>query len=294
MSCSSLPVLADGRLVDSTLLAGRPMFENSPARGTPLGHAACRRRYGPDALNMKRRYSSRITGGCWWREGGLRSFGATHLRFTMNSCGRLTDQIMPRRFGASTSRATTVRPPAARLLDGPDSPSRGETFLPARVCALVGMANIVRPAGSLATAPEYQTPMVDGMLWVYEGLIPSIWADGAFARAQRSIDAKRNFATEFARIAAAMQSAIVPVSGVRCRNTNGRARAALLYYQSPQLGRAFAAARRISIKNPHCCGLEGWTTLIRRRFQGAQESLDDFLQVVSTAGGSTGPKARAL
>src|SRR5258708_31481912 len=89
-----------------------------------------------------------------------------------------------------------------------------------------------RPSG-LAT-PDYQAPMLDEMLWVYEGLTEYL---GDVLAVRSGLITQQEFRDEFARIAAAMDS-----HGAREWRSlqDSTISARLLYYQS----RAWAARLR--------------------------------------------------
>jgi predicted metalloprotease with PDZ domain len=255
-------------LVDSTLLAGRHVRE-FPLGGTPSVtlHVAADT---PDALNMNadtQAHYRRLV-----REAAA-LFGATHYDH-YEFLWALTDQIMP--DGLEHHESSDNRSPLRTLLDDPIR--RAEANLLPHEYTHSWNGKYRRPA-DLATA-EYQTPMVDGMLWVYEGLTEYL---GDVLAVRSGLLTQEEFRDEFARIAAAMESH----SAREWRSLQDTTTAAqLLYYQS----RNWAARLRRQedfYQESALLWLEA-DTLIRRRSKG-HKSLDDFCK--SFYGGqSTGPK----
>jgi len=133
-----------------------------------------------------------------------------------------------------------------------------------------------RPAG-IATA-DYKAPMLDEMLWVYEGLTEYL---GDVLAVRSGLLTEQEFRDEFARIAAAMDSH----SAREWRSLrDSTISAPLLYYQS----RAWAARLRRQddfYQESALLWLEA-DTLIRRESKG-RKSLDDFCK--SFYGGENTP-----
>jgi predicted metalloprotease with PDZ domain len=242
-------------LVDSTLLAGRHM-RDFPLGGTPAVtlHVAADT---PDALNMSadtEAHYRRLV-----REAAA-LFGASHYDH-YEFLWALTDQIMP--DGLEHHESSDDRSPLRALLDDPIR--RAEANLLPHEYVHSWNGKYRRPAG-LAT-PEYQSPMLGELLWVYEGLTEYL---GDVLSARSGLLTEQEFRDEFARIAAAMDSH----SGREWRSLQDTATAAqLVYYQS----RNWAARLRRQddfYQESALLWLEA-DTLIRRRSQG-RRSLDDF------------------
>lgn len=255
-------------LVDSTLLAGR-YFRDIPLGGTPAVtlHIAAD---APVALNMSaatlahyRRLVSEATA----------LFGATHYDH-YEFLWALTDQIMP--DGLEHHESSDDRSPLRALLDDPTR--RAEANLLPHEYTHSWNGKYRRPAG-IAT-PDYQAPMLDEMLWVYEGLTEYL-SDVLAARS--GLLTTDEFRDELARIAAAMQSH----SAREWRSLQETTVAApLLYYQS----RNWAARLRRQddfYQESALLWLEA-DTLIRRGTKG-RKSLDDFCKAFYGAP-STAPR----
>ncbi len=132
-----------------------------------------------------------------------------------------------------------------------------------------------RPAG-LAT-PDYQKPMKDNLLWVYEGLTTYL---GNILTARCGLWTTNEFHQQLALTAADMQSQ----AGRKWRPLSDTTDAAQLLYEAPREG---AARRRGTDFYPE--GLLIWLeadTIIRQQTRG-QRSLDDFCS--EFYGGESGP-----
>jgi predicted metalloprotease with PDZ domain len=242
-------------LCDSTLLAGRYM-RDIPLGGTPAVtlHVAADT---PVALNMSadtQAHYRRLV-----REAAA-LFGATHYNH-YEFLWALTDQIMP--DGLEHHQSSDDRSPLRALLDDPTR--RAEANLLAHEYVHSWNGKYRRPQG-LAT-PNYQEPMIDGMLWVYEGLTEYL---GDVLAARSGLLTEEELRSEFAGDAAAMQSH----SAREWRSLQEAMDAApLLYYQS----RNWAARLRRQedfYQESALLWLEA-DTLIRRLSKG-HRSLDDF------------------
>jgi predicted metalloprotease with PDZ domain len=242
-------------LVDSTLLAGRYMRDIALG-GTPAVtlHLAADT---PVALNMSAATESQYKRLV--REAAA-LFGATHYDH-YEFLWALTDQIMP--DGLEHHESSDDRSPLRALLDDPIR--RAEANLLPHEYVHSWNGKYRRPAG-LAT-PNYQEPMLDELLWVYEGLTEYL---GDVLSVRSGLLTEQEFRDEFARIAAAMDSH----SGREWRSLRDSTVAAqLLYYQS----RAWAARLRRQddfYQESALLWLEA-DTLIRRESKG-RKSLDDF------------------
>jgi predicted metalloprotease with PDZ domain len=255
-------------LVDSTLLAGR-YFRDIPLGGAPAVtlHIAADT---PVALNMStetQAHYRRLV-----REAG-ELFGATHYNH-YDFLWALTDQIMP--DGLEHHESSDDRSPLRALLDDPIR--RAEANLLPHEYAHSWNGKYRRPAG-IAT-PDYQAPMLDEMLWVYEGLTEYL---GDVLAVRSGLLTEQEFRDEFARIAAAMDSH----SAREWRSLRDTTISAhLLYYQS----RAWAARLRRQddfYQESALLWLEA-DTLIRRESKG-HKSLDDFCKLFY-GGQSTAPQ----
>ncbi len=255
-------------LVDSTLLAGR-YFRDIALGGTPQVtlHIAADT---PVALNMSadtQTHYKRLV-----REAAA-LFGATHYT-RYEFLWALTDQIMP--DGLEHHESSDDRSPLRALLDDPIR--RAEANLLPHEYVHSWNGKYRRPAG-LAT-PDYQAPMLDEMLWVYEGLTEYL---GDVLAVRSGLLTDQEFRDEFARIAAAMDSHSAR-EWRSLRETTISAQ--LLYYQS----RAWAARLRRQddfYQESALLWLEA-DTLIRRESKG-HKSLDDFCKLFH-GGQSTAPK----
>jgi predicted metalloprotease with PDZ domain len=255
-------------LVDSTLLAGR-YFRDIPLGGTPAVslHIAADT---PVALNMSadtQAHYRRLV-----REAG-ELFGATHYNH-YDFLWALTDQIMP--DGLEHHESSDDRSPLRALLDDPIR--RAEANLLPHEYVHSWNGKYRRPAG-LAT-PNYQAPMLDELLWVYEGLTEYL---GDVLAVRSGLLTGEEFRDEFARIAAAMDSH----SAREWRSLQDTTVSAqLLYYQS----RAWAARLRRQddfYQESALLWLEA-DTLIRRQSKG-RRSLDDFCKLFY-GGQNSGPR----
>ena len=255
-------------LVDSTLLAGR-YFRDVALGGTPAVtlHLAADT---PVALNM-----SAATAAHYRRlvREAAALFGATHYN-RYEFLWALTDQIMP--DGLEHHESSDDRSPLRALLDDPIR--RAEANLLPHEYVHSWNGKYRRPRG-IAT-PNYQEPMVDEMLWVYEGLTEYL---GDVLAARSGLLTEEEFRSELAHDAAAMQSH----SAREWRSLQETTVAApLLYYQS----RNWAARLRRQedfYQESALLWLEA-DALIRRESKG-RKSLDDFCKLFYGAP-STPPK----
>lgn len=245
-------------LVDSTLFAGRYMKEIALG-GSPTVtlHVAAD---APVALNMSAETEAHYRRLV--REAAA-LFGATHYDH-YDFLWSLTDQIMP--DGLEHHQSSDNRSPLRALVDDPTR--RAEANLLAHEYVHSWNGKYRRPEG-LAT-PDYQAPMLDEMLWVYEGLTEYL---GDVLAVRSGLLTEQEFRDEFARIAAAMDAH----SGREWRSLQETTVAAqLLYYQS----RAWAARLRRQddfYQESALLWLEA-DTLIRRESKG-RRSLDDFCKL---------------
>jgi predicted metalloprotease with PDZ domain len=255
-------------LVDSTLLAGR-YFRDLPLGGSPAVtlHLAADT---PVALNMSAETTAHYRRLV--REAAA-LFGATHYR-RYEFLWALTDQIMP--DGLEHHESSDDRSPLRALLD--DQVRRAEANLLAHEYVHSWNGKYRRPRG-IAT-PNYQEPMQDDMLWVYEGLTEYL---GDVLAARSGLLTEEEFRSELAHDAAAMQSH----SAREWRSLQETTIAApLLYYQS----RSWAARLRRQddfYQESALLWLEA-DALIRRESKG-RKSLDDFCKLFYGAP-STNPK----
>ena len=245
-------------LVDSTLLAGR-YFMEVPLGGTPAVtlHIAAD---SPVALNMSAEtemHYRRLV------KEAAALFGATHYNH-YEFLWALTDQIMP--DGLEHHESSDDRSPLRALIDDPVR--RAEANLLPHEYVHSWNGKFRRPAG-LAT-PNYQEPMLDEMLWVYEGLTEYL---GDVLAARSGLLTQAEFRDELARIGAAMDSH----SSRQWRSLQETTVAAqLLYYQS----RGWAARLRRQddfYQESALLWLEA-DALIRRESKG-RRSLDDFCKL---------------
>jgi len=255
-------------LVDSTLLAGR-YFREFALGGTPAVtlHVAADT---PVALNMSaetQAHYRRLV-----RE-ATALFGATHYNH-YEFLWALSDQFMP--DGIEHHESSDNRSPLRALVDDPIR--RAEANLLPHEYVHSWNGKYRRPVG-LAT-PDYQAPMRDDMLWVYEGLTEYL-SDVLAVRS--GLLTTLEFRDEFARIAAAMDSHTAR-EWRSLRDTTISAQ--LLYYQS----RAWAARLRRQddfYQESALLWLEA-DTVIRRESKG-RKSLDDFCKLFY-GGHSTAPE----
>ena len=255
-------------LVDSTLLAGR-YFRDMPLGGAPAVtlHIAADT---PVALIMSaetQAHYRRLV-----RE-AVELFGATHYN-KYEFLWALTDQIMP--DGLEHHESSDDRSPLRALLDDPIR--RAEANLLPHEYVHSWNGKYRRPAG-IATS-DYQAPMLDEMLWVYEGLTEYL---GDVLAVRSGLLTAQEFRDEFARIAAAMDSHRAR-EWRSLRDTTIAAQ--LLYYQS----RAWTARLRRQddfYQESALLWLEA-DTLIRRESK-ERKSLDDFCRLFY-GGQSTAPK----
>ena len=255
-------------LVDSTLLAGR-YFRDVALGGTPAVtlHIAADT---PVALNMSAETAAHYRRLV--REAAA-LFGATHYN-RYEFLWALTDQIMP--DGLEHHESSDDRSPLRALLDDPIR--RAEANLLPHEYVHSWNGKYRRPRG-IATA-NYQEPMVDEMLWVYEGLTEYL---GDVLAARSGLLTEKEFRSELAHDAAAMQSHTAREWRSLQETTDA---APLLYYQS----RNWAARLRRQedfYQESALLWLEA-DALIRRESKG-RKSLDDFCKLFYGAP-STPPK----
>lgn len=245
-------------LADSTLLAGR-YVKDLPLGGSPAVtlHLAADT---PVALALSPQTEAHYR--ALVREASL-LFGATHYDH-YEFLWALTDQIMP--DGLEHHESSDDRSPLRALVDDPVR--RAEANLLPHEYVHSWNGKFRRPVG-LAT-PNFQEPMLDEMLWVYEGLTEYL---GDVLAARSGLFTEGEFRDELARIAAAMDSH----SSRQWRSLQDTTVAAqLLYYQS----RGWAARLRRQddfYQESALLWLEA-DTLIRRESKG-RKSLDDFCKV---------------
>ena len=255
-------------LVDSTLLAGS-YLRDIPLGGTPAVtlHLAADT---PVALGMNvetEAHYRRLV-----REAAT-LFGAVHYSH-YEFLWSLTDQIMP--DGLEHHQSSDDRSPLRALLDDPIR--RAEANLLSHEYVHSWNGKYRRPRG-IATA-NYQDPMLDGLLWAYEGLTEYL---GDVLAARSGLLTDEEFRGELAHDAAAMQSH----AAREWRSLQDTTVAApLLYYQS----RNWAARLRRQedfYQESALLWLEA-DTLIRRLSKG-RRSLDDFCRLFYGPP-STGPE----
>jgi predicted metalloprotease with PDZ domain len=255
-------------LVDSTLLAGR-YFRDFPLGGSPAVtlHIAADTAVSLNMSAETQAHYRRLV------DEATTLFGATHYNH-YEFLWALTDQIMP--DGLEHHESSDDRSPLRTLLDDPIR--RAEANLLPHEYVHSWNGKYRRPAG-LAT-PNYQEPMLDEMLWVYEGLTEYL---GDVLAVRSGLLSDQEFRDEFARLAALMD-----LHSARewrsLRDTTISAQ--LLYYQS----RAWAARLRRQddfYQESALLWLEA-DTLIRRESKG-RKSLDDFCKLFY-GGQSSGPK----
>ncbi len=255
-------------LVDSTLIAGRYMRDIALG-GTPAVtlHIAADT---PVALNMSAETQSHYRRLV--REANA-LFGATHYDH-YEFLWSLTDQIMP--DGLEHHQSSDDRSPLRALVDDPIR--RAEANLLPHEYVHSWNGKFRRPR-AIAT-PNYQEPMVDELLWVYEGLTEYL---GNVLAVRSGLLTEEEFRSELAHDAAAMQSH----RGREWRSLQETTDAApLLYYQS----RNWAARLRRQedfYQESALLWLEADAT-IRRESKG-KRSLDDFCRLFYGLP-STGPR----
>lgn len=242
-------------LVDSTLLTGR-YWKSLDLGGTPdvrLDIAADRPALLEMAAPVEAHYRNLV-------KEATALFGATHYGH-YQFLWILTDQIMP--DGIEHHESSDNRSPARALLD--DNIRRAEANLLAHEYTHSWNGKYRRPAG-LAT-PDYQAPMRDELLWVYEGLTEYL---GDVLAARSGLLTQAEFRDEIARLAAQMDIH----KGREWRSLQDTTDAAqILYYQD----RNWAARLRRQddfYQESALLWLEA-DTIIRRASQG-KRSLDDF------------------
>ena len=257
-------------LVDSTLLTGRftRTIELGGSPAVQMQIAADRPATLAMSASMLKHYESLV------RE-ATALFGATHYRH-YQFLWVLTNQIMP--DGIEHHESSDNRSPARALLD--DDIRRAEANLLPHEYTHSWNGKFRRPAG-LATS-DYQTPMRDGLLWVYEGLTEYL---GDVLATRSGLLTQAEFRDELARLGAQMDVH----KGREWRSLQDTTDAApLLYYQD----RNWAARLRRQddfYQESALLWLEA-DTIIRRLSHG-QRSLDDFCRRFY-GGDSTGPEVR--
>ena len=257
-------------LVDSTLLAGK-YFRVLELGGTPAVKLAIAADQ-PAALAMSAgtldHYRNLVAEA-------TALFGATHYRHYQFQW-TLTEQIMP--DGIEHHESSDDRSPLRTLLD--DDTRRAEAPLLPHEYTHSWNGKFRRPAG-LAT-PDYQAPMRDELLWVYEGLTEYL---GDVLATRSGLLTGAEFRDELARIAAQLEVH----KGRDWRSLEDAVIAApLLYYQD------WNWASRLRRQDDFywesaLLWLEA-DTLIRRLSKG-QRSLDDFCRRFY-GGASTAPEVR--
>lgn len=257
-------------LVDSTLLAGK-YFRTIELGGNPpvqMQIAADRQAalvMTPATLQHYRNLVAEATA----------LFGATHYR-KYQFLWALTDQIMP--DGIEHHESSDDRSPLRALLD--DDIRRAEANLLPHEYSHSWNGKFLRPAG-IAT-PNFQEPMRDELLWVYEGLTEYL---GDVLAARSGILTQLEFRDELARIAASMETHTARSWRSLADSTTA---APLLYYQDTNWS---ARLRRQDdfYQDSALLWLEA-DTLIRRESHG-KRSLDDFCRAFYGAP-STAPLVR--
>ncbi len=258
------------RLVDSTLLAGR-YWRTVELGGKPAVwmHIAADR---PALLDMSPEIAEHYRNLV---QEARALFGATHYE-RYQFLWILTDQIMP--DGIEHHESSDNRSPARALLD--DNIRRAEANLLPHEYTHSWNGKFRRPIG-LAT-PDFQEPMRDELLWVYEGLTEYL---GDVLAARSGLFTQGEFRDELARLAAQMDVH----KGREWRPLQDTTDAAqLLYYQD----RNWAARLRRQddfYQESALLWLEA-DTLIRRRSNG-RRSLDDFCRRFY-GGADTAPEVR--
>lgn len=242
-------------LVDSTLIAGR-YFRRIALGGNPaveLDIAADR----AAALEMKPEVLEHYRNVV----GEARAlFGAVHY-LHYNFLWTLTDQIME--DGIEHHQSSDNRSPLRTLAD--DDFRRSEASLLTHEYTHSWNGKFRRPA-DLAT-PEYQTPMQDDLLWVYEGLTEYL---GDVLAARSGLLTTEEFRDELARLAAQMDIH----HGRDWRSlADTTAAAQLLYYQDKNW--ASRLRRQDDFYQESALLWLEADTIIRRLSKGSR-SLDDF------------------
>jgi len=257
-------------LVDSTLLTGR-YWRTLDLGGTPavrLDIAADRPALLEMAAPIEEHYRNLV-------KEAAALFGATHYR-RYQFLWILTDQIMP--DGIEHHESSDNRSPARALLD--DNIRRAEANLLAHEYTHSWNGKFRRPVG-LAT-PDYQAPMHDDLLWVYEGLTEYL---GDVLAARSGLLAPNEFRDELARLAAQMDVH----KGRDWRSLQDTADAAQLVYYQDKNWAARLRRQDDFYQESALLWLEA-DTLIRRESQG-RRSLDDFCRRFYGAP-STGPRVQ--
>ena len=250
-------------LVDSTLLAGR-YFRDIALADNPVVtlHIAADT---PVALHMRpeivTHYQNLV------RE-ATTLFGSTHYNH-YEFLWSLTDQIMP--DGLEHHQSSDNRSPLRTLQD--DSIRRAEANLLPHEFTHSWNGKYRRPVG-LAT-PDYQAPMLDELLWVYEGLTEYL---GDVLAARSGLLTQQEFRDELARLAATMDLH----KGRQWRSLQETTIAAQLLYNQSRDWAARLRRQDDFYQESALLWLEA-DTLIRRQSHGAK-SLDDFCKLFFGAG----------
>jgi predicted metalloprotease with PDZ domain len=242
-------------LVDSTLLTGR-YWKSLDLGGTPavrLDIAADRPALLEIAAPIEAHYRNLV------REAAA-LFGATHYSH-YQFLWILTDQIMP--DGIEHHQSSDNRSPARALLD--DNIRRAEANLLAHEYTHSWNGKFRRPAG-LAT-PDYQAPMRDDLLWVYEGLTEYL---GDVLATRSGLLTQAEFRDELARLTAQMDVH----KGREWRSLQDTTDAAQLVYYQDKNWAARLRRQDDFYQESALLWLEA-DTIIRRASQG-KRSLDDF------------------
>ena len=253
-------------LVDSTLIAGR-YFESFELGGEPAVrlHVAAD---GPAALHFTAtllEHYRRLVAEA------QSLFGATHYRH-YDFLYVLTDQIMP--DGLEHHESSDNRSPYRTLLD--DDVRRAEANLLAHEYAHSWNGKYRRPVG-LATR-NYQDPMRDELLWVYEGLTEYL---GNVLAVRSGLLTTEEFQSELAHDLAGMQSH----SARRWRNLQDTTLAAPLLYVQPRDWAARLRRQEDFYQESALLWLEADTVI--RRLSAGHRSLDEFCR--RFFGGASGP-----
>ncbi len=173
----------------------------------------------------------------------------------------LTDIISP--DGIEHHESSDNRSPARTLLD--DNLRRSEATLLAHEYVHSWNGKYRRPAG-LAT-PDYQAPMQDDMLWIYEGLTEYL---GTVLAARSGLLTQEEFRDEIARLAAQMDVH----KGRDWRSLQDATDSAQLLYSQDRAWGARLRRQEDFYQESALIWLEADTTI--RRLSKGQKSLDDF------------------
>jgi len=242
-------------LIDSTLIAGR-YFRSFDLGGQPAVrlHVAAD---GPAALNLTPTVIDH------YRQLVIEAnalFGANHYRH-YDFLYVLTDQIMP--DGLEHHESSDNRSPYRTFLD--EDVRRAEANLLAHEYSHSWNGKFRRPAG-LATR-NYQEPMKDELLWVYEGLTEYL---GNVLAARSGLLTTEEFRGELAHLLAGQQSH----AGRATRNLRDTTIAAQLLYVQPRDWAARLRRQEDFYQESALLWLEADTLI--RKLSGGRRSLDDF------------------